>query len=122
MSPEMTAPRRRRGRAEPPTDAEILAIPSRLEALIATGVGAMESSMGELTAMSTIDDDDMVKIVELCEKASEILGRVNRAREAATRRKPTMAMLQKSISDMGPDDRATLMEWLSGDKEGNALG
>jgi len=122
MSPDHTAPRRRRGKAEPPTEAEILAVPSRLEALIATGVGAMETAMDGLTAMSTIDGDDLTKIVELCEKASEILGRVNRAREAATRRKPTMAMLQKSISDMGPDDRATLMEWLSGDKEGNALG
>jgi len=122
MSPDHTAPRTRRGKAPPPTDAEILNVPSRLETLIAVGVGAMESSMDSMTARLTVDDDALSVVVELCEKASEILGRVNRAREAATRRKPTMAMLQKSISDMGPDDRATLMEWLSGDKEGNALG
>lgn len=117
----MTAPRRRRGRAEPPTEAEILAVPSRLEALIATGVGAMESSMGELTAMSSIDDDDMVKIVELCEKASEILGRVNRAREAATRRKPTLPMIEKFVADLAPDERATLMDRIGASGGGGSV-
>ena len=121
MSPDHTAPRRRRGRAEPPTEAEVLAVPSRLEALIATGVGAMESSMDSLTAMSTIDDDDMAKIVELCEKASEILGRVNRAREAATRRKPTLPMIEKFVADLAPDDRASLMDRLGAGNGGSSV-
>ena len=67
------------------------------------------------------DDDDMAKIVELCEKASEILGRVNRAREAATRRKPTLPMIEKFVADLAPDDRASLMDRLGAGNGGSVL-
>jgi hypothetical protein len=112
MNADHTAPRRRRGRAEPPTEAEILAVPSRLEAVIANAVTAIEGGMDELTAMAPVDPENLAKIVELAEKSSEILGRVNRARDAATRRKPTLPMIEKFVADLAPDERATLLDRL----------
>jgi len=121
MNADHTAPRRRRGRAEPPSEAEILAVPSRLEAIIANGVSAIEGAMGELTAMSSIDPDDLTRIVDLAEKSSEILGRVNRAREAATRRKPTLPMIEKFVADLAPDERATLLDRLGASNGGGSV-
>lgn len=121
MNADHTAPRRRRGRAEPPSEAEILAVPSRLEAIIANGVSAIEGAMNELTAMSSIDPDDLTRIVDLAEKSSEILGRVNRAREAATRRKPTLPMIEKFVADLAPDERATLLDRLGASNGGGSV-
>lgn len=113
-----------RRKPAPPADMDDAS--SRLEAIISIGVEVMEEEMrawADPPAGGVGRSADSVdRVIEITEKASEIVGRIHRAREAAARRKLSVSAIQKGIANLSPDERAHLMETLGlAGKDGNSL-
>ncbi len=124
MSPAAPPPRRRRPPEPPP--AEDKDPDERLRAIIEIGVGVIEDEMEILTepcpgSGGRISTDAVDRIMALTAKSSEIRGQVVRADAAVTRKKLTLAAIEKAIAALSQDERAHLVEKLGGGKEGNCL-
>lgn len=92
---------------------------ARLRGIVGKGLDVIEKEMDVLTEPLPNDvpasPDTVDRILVLIAKASEIRGQIVRADANVTRRKPTLATVEKDIASLSPDERAHLIERFKGE-------
>lgn len=123
MTPSAPPRGHRRGRGPIVRDAQVADDSDPASDLlggIKQGVAVIVATIRELS-VPPIAPDNVDRITVLTEKATVIRGQIVRADANVTRRKPTLASVEKDIAGLSPDERAHLIEKLGGGGDGNVL-